>query len=449
MKISQCPAPKSPYHKRDFSICREPQDFDPLFKENVNDIADTMSEIMIVCGIHRCKAKLTKDIIVKAFEFYDIKRHQFESPENENSIYREHIVGDFESECQMTRIEALLAYCIVKRAVKAFYHGTPDHSIRSPIREAVIVKEQEFIWLHAARRTVFLFERYAHLFFDAQRNYPKQILSIYKELHGRLSNRADPVVIEDYHPRGCIRKIIHGTRSPTKKSEEKAKCVKTCQKSAELREYIENMPPKSWPIKSTVSVTNLSGGGPLVCHNQRMMANECDGIPPSKKRKEIKNQDLNVARCAQCNCPQLMCDCDIDRDTGVVAIDCSQGPFECQWVRVDKQDKPDPCIEKPEFHQCPVDCEQVENSSGDSDTSEYCECSAESEKDSDDDSVSNKTQEEFESSDNEENLTRIMPKNLPKKGNKTTCQHREISAIPAGVVGACKNVTVRNKQLKV
>uniref|UniRef100_A0A1I8MYB8 Uncharacterized protein n=1 Tax=Musca domestica TaxID=7370 RepID=A0A1I8MYB8_MUSDO len=441
MKVTQCLPPKSPYHKRDFSVCREPDDFDPLFKENVNDIADTMSEIMIVCGIHRCNAKLTKGIVVNAFQFYDTKRHRFESSENENSIYREQIVGQFERDCQMTRVEALLAYCIVKRAVKAFYHGTPDHSIRNPIREAVILKEQEFIWLHAARRTILLFGRYSHLFFNAQRNYPTQILNIYKGLHGRISDRADPVIIEDYHPRGCVKKIIHGTRSLPKGGNKTPKCVDKCQKSAELREYIENLPPKRWPIESPLTPSNAA---PLACHNQRN--NEPEVTPPNK-RKEIKNKDLKVERCSQCNCPKLMCDCDIDPDTGVVAIDCSQGPFECQWVRMDKEDRPDPCIEKPEFHQCPIDCDRRENSSSDSDSSEYCECSAESEKDVDesDSFDSYKTQEEYEPSDNEKNSVKILAKNLPKKRSTNICQRREIIQIPAKAVETKVNGDVVNK----
>ncbi|XP_061401732.1 uncharacterized protein LOC133337529 [Musca vetustissima] len=421
MNVIQCQPPKSPYHKRDFSVCREPNDFDPLFQENINDIADTMSEIMIVCGIHRCKAKLTKGIVIKAFEFYDNKRHRFENSDNENSIYREHIVRDFECECQMTRVEALLAYCIVKRAIKAFYHGTPERSIRNPIREAVILKEQEFIWLHAARRTILLFERYSHLFFNAQRNYPAQILKIYKGLHARLSERADPVVVEDYHPRGCVRKIIQGTKSPPTTNEETPKCVERCRKSSNLKEYIENLPPKSWPIKSPLTLRN---SGPLVCHNQRIMDIQSEDFTRPKKRREIRNKDLNVERCAQCNCPQLMCDCDIDRDTGVVAIDCGQGPFECQWVRMDREDKPDPCIENPEYHQCPVDCEQNKTSTDESDTSEYCECSAESEKDTDAgrNNDANLTQEEFEPSDNEGYFTQIMSKNISKNKNATVCQ---------------------------
>lgn len=45
MTTSKCQPPKSPYHKNDFCICRDPSTFDPLFMENVNDIANTLAEV--------------------------------------------------------------------------------------------------------------------------------------------------------------------------------------------------------------------------------------------------------------------------------------------------------------------------------------------------------------------------------------------------------------------
>lgn len=45
MKVNNCQSPKCHYQIHDFSVCTEPNDFDPLIKENVEDIADTMSEV--------------------------------------------------------------------------------------------------------------------------------------------------------------------------------------------------------------------------------------------------------------------------------------------------------------------------------------------------------------------------------------------------------------------
>ncbi|XP_023292720.2 uncharacterized protein LOC111676068 [Lucilia cuprina] len=414
--------PKSPYHKHEFNICTEPTSFDPLFMENINDVADTLVEIMIICGIHRCKAKASKSTVIKSFQFYDIKRHRFDvAIENEKGISRNDMICNFQCKCMMTYIEALLAYGIVKRAVKAFYHGTPDFSIRSPITEAVILKEQEFIWQHAATRTVQLFEPYEHIFFNAHQNYAQLIVKIYKELHNRIKSRADPVLIEDYHPRGCVKKVVIGTKSPPKLDGEKPRCVEKCGKIEEMKNYIKILPDKKFPLK------NVSKSCEFIFGYKKLSP---PPLPPSEAqtniKKTAKKYEVNLPRCYQCNCPKLICDCDIETDTGILAIECSQGPYQCQWVRIDKNDKPDPCIEKRELHQCPIDCPTSESSS-EEDENQWCECSEGNESDENRETVE---EQEFEETDNEESFERLMPKNLPKRKSTYECEKREISKLP-------------------
>ncbi|XP_075161093.1 uncharacterized protein LOC142233918 [Haematobia irritans] len=365
---------KNPHLGDHLNKSRGFRNFDPLFKENVKDIADTIAEVMVVCGIHRCKAKASRFVVVKAFQFYDIKRHSFTSALNDVSILRDDIVGDFESRCQMNRIEALLAYCIVKRALKAFYYGQPDHSIRSPVTEAVLLKEQDFVWQHAARRTAMLFERYEHMFFNAQRNYASQIVSIYKELHKRLKSRADPVILEDCTPRGCVQRVISGTSSPVKFEKDNRKCEKHCAKSQGLKKSIDSLPYKKFPIITSHSPSDTC---PQRSQKPLVTSKVTEDCSPPKRRKEVNNEELHLPQCSKCNCPKLMCDCSINRNTGHVAVDCGEGPLRCQWFCVQKPEK----FVKPEFHQCPVDCVTSEESCG-SDSSEYCECSNESPKDS-------------------------------------------------------------------
>lgn len=363
---------------------------------------------MIVCGIHRCKAEATKSTIVKAFQFYDVKRHQFE--EMSFGISREDIVCSFRRKCSMTYMEALLAYDIVKRAVKAFYNDTPDYSVRSPVAEAVILKEHQYAWQHAARKTARLFEKYENVFFNAHHCYSQQIVKIYNQLFDRIRNRADPVIVEDFHPRGCVRK-----------ESKNQKCVVKCQKE-KLQEYIKNLPTKTFPIKNDELSTQMCD---LVFNTKSSPKSKYE---PKKVEKKPKNVDLNLPRCYQCNCPKIICDCAIQPDTGIVAIDCSQGPFECQWFRIDKEDKPDPCIEKSEFHQCPVDCLSTDESSESNDGTGYCECSNES--DSEESDNKGVEREVYEMSDNEENINRMMPTDMPKRVNCHKHQTRNISKLP-------------------
>ncbi|KAM7356584.1 uncharacterized protein ACRADG_002264 [Cochliomyia hominivorax] len=394
--------PKSLYHKHEFNVCTEAMSFDPLFLENINDVANSMVEIMTTCGIPLCKAKLAKPVVISSLKFYDIKRHRFSAVE-QDGLCKNYITNIFKCECLMTSIEALVSYMITKRAIKAFFHGTLDYSIRNPITEAVILKEQEFIWQHAANRTIHLFEPFEHAFYNANSNYEKKINEIYKRLYERLKQRADPVVIVVDHPKGCIKKVIEGTKSPEKMNKEKPICVEKCRGSEILRTYVNSLPAKVFPLKDRLQL-------------------------PPKKDKKPKNIDLNLERCYQCNCPQLICDCNIEPETGKLVIDCSQGPFNCQWFRVDKQNKPDPCIENRELHQCPVDC-ATSDSSSESDESQYCEC-ADEEVWSENEKVADGEAEEFENNDNEQHLDKFVVKDLPKRGNRGQCQIRAISKLP-------------------
>lgn len=46
-----------PYHKHDLNTCAEPSFHDPLFMENINDIANTMSEVCKIFDLESEKYK--------------------------------------------------------------------------------------------------------------------------------------------------------------------------------------------------------------------------------------------------------------------------------------------------------------------------------------------------------------------------------------------------------
>uniref|UniRef100_A0A1B0AVN6 Uncharacterized protein n=1 Tax=Glossina palpalis gambiensis TaxID=67801 RepID=A0A1B0AVN6_9MUSC len=435
--------PKSPYYKYDFSVCTPSGQFDPLFIENVLDISDALVEIFRICGIPTCKARIARSIVVKAFQFYDVKRHRFcVKPEEDGSIHRKDIVDEFQCRCWMSRLQGLLAYALLKRVMKAFFLQTPDHSIRSAIIEALVIKERRYAWEHAARKSIRVFEHYRHAFFKACPNYKERIFQTYRELYERLYKRADPIIVEDYHPRGCRKRIIIGTQSPPKYQEEKQKCVQKCQRTNELKEYLKTLPPKRLPIAASCFKLPLPCN--LICppkiakkkYENVKSYEQCEYEEKMRrKRKEAKNVDSNLPRCYQCDCPKIICDCDIDPTTGIVATDCSQGPFQCQWVRMDKAERPDPFIRKPEFHECPVDC-LISYSSSDSAVSDCCKCPTD-----DEDKLIISSSDECEdivyaSSDNEEKLEKLMKKDLPKRNpvdSKGTCNTtilRRISKLP-------------------
>lgn len=47
MLKSKWQPPKSLYYKNEFNMCTEPTTFDPLFLENINDVAETLIKVII------------------------------------------------------------------------------------------------------------------------------------------------------------------------------------------------------------------------------------------------------------------------------------------------------------------------------------------------------------------------------------------------------------------
>lgn len=47
MLKSKWQPPKSLHYKNKFNICTEPTTFDPLFLENINDVAETLIKVIL------------------------------------------------------------------------------------------------------------------------------------------------------------------------------------------------------------------------------------------------------------------------------------------------------------------------------------------------------------------------------------------------------------------
>lgn len=356
---------------------------------------------MIVCGIHRCKAKASKHFIVDAFQFYDVKRHTTKHiNEYENGIGRTNFVRDLEKNCLMTTMEALLAYVIVKRAIKSFYHNTPEHGLRNAVAEALHIKEQEQIWIHAAKRIIQIFKTYKHEFFRANNNYRNQIINIFKSLHDRMKSRADPVIVDDCHVTGCGKKrVIIKTKSSQENSN------KINKGATYERPLSRDQQKKIFVLKSCHSLPNPC---PVLCNNRKEQQTSLTDM--KFKAKTICNKtDRKLQFCKQCKCPQILCDCKIQQNTGLLAIDCSQGPFQCQWVHTNKRRKSDLCIEKPEQHICPVDCQLAYVPSGYKLHYESMDMD-----------------EMYESSDNDDKVERITTSKLKSHRNRESCIRKVI-----------------------
>lgn len=88
-----------------------------IFMENVYDVAETLAQIMVICGIHQAKAKAAIDVIIYSFIHYDEIRHRIDTVPRKR-LCKEDLIHDLGRKCLMSRMEAQLTYSIIKRAFK-------------------------------------------------------------------------------------------------------------------------------------------------------------------------------------------------------------------------------------------------------------------------------------------------------------------------------------------
>ncbi|XP_037934179.1 uncharacterized protein LOC119668667 [Teleopsis dalmanni] len=299
------------------------------FLNNIKDIAATLVKVMIVCGVDKCNAALSAEVVIHAFLYYDdILRGIGVVPKKR--LRREDLMYKFTTDCNMTLSESHLSYAIVKRAFKAFYYGTTEGGIRNTLLEAKLVHTQECLWVHAAKRTAEVFSEYEGMFYNAYSKYERHIMCLYKHLFDRIQRRAEPIAGD----------------------------VCTCEDCFDSTEVKYAIPIE--PVKT--AYPDSKACAQLICNKtDKDIVDDNDENVCLEEEQEEKCTDsdetVKLPRCLKCTCPKLICECDVDPVTGVQNVDCGQGPFQCKWFRV--KNKPidlSKRLDRPQHHQCPVDC---------------------------------------------------------------------------------------------
>ncbi|XP_004530989.1 uncharacterized protein LOC101452067 [Ceratitis capitata] len=320
-----------------FCNCPDKSGHGTIFMENIYDVAETLAQIMVICGIHQAKAKAAIDVIIYSFIHYDEIRHRIDTVPRKR-LCKEDLIHDLGRKCLMSRMEAQLTYSIIKRAFKAFYHGTSEGGIRNPILEAQMVHSQECLWVHAAKRTAQIFASYEGLFFSAQKNYEALIKCLYKKLYDRLQSRTNPLIMSDCLCKGCVQRTVMELPKPSRSM------------------YSIHGPISDEENLRVLPVVNGAGTEAAgACEINKITTDKnCNTVNGT-----VSSTSLSLPRCYKCNCPRLICDCDVNQETGVVKDDCGQGPYKCQWKRMDENDVAlkRPCLELPVEHECPIDCD--------------------------------------------------------------------------------------------
>ncbi|XP_055906213.1 uncharacterized protein LOC129941564 [Eupeodes corollae] len=115
------------------------------FIERLLDCSATIVRVLSICGIHECKAKAAGDVIIFGFLHYKVVQDPVRDVLRKK-LRKDDIFHDLGRKCRLNRVEAHLAYSIIKKAFKAFYYKQTADNYNPDF-----ISEEE--WMRAAEKT--------------------------------------------------------------------------------------------------------------------------------------------------------------------------------------------------------------------------------------------------------------------------------------------------------
>ncbi|XP_005191438.1 uncharacterized protein LOC101893615 [Musca domestica] len=171
----------------DCECVRDDLNVSSMFLENLLDLSHSLAQIMILCGIHECKAKTSVDIITYAFLHYDLVCYCLDAKPTKR-LRKEDIFHELGRKCLMNRVDAHLAYSIIKRGFKAFYYRPHEEEGCREANDKPSFSE-ECLYVHAAKKTAEAYAQFDGLSCDEQRGVEAKIKVIYKKFYDRMQSR--------------------------------------------------------------------------------------------------------------------------------------------------------------------------------------------------------------------------------------------------------------------
>lgn len=212
-----------------------------IFLENVIDLANTLAQIMIICGIHECKARSTVDVTTYAFLHYDQVCYCLDT-EPKKRLRKEDLFHELGKRCLMNRVEAHLAYNIIKRGFKAFYYKrkeTEKDECGNKIEEDKFA--DECLWVHAAKKTAESYARFDGLSCEEQLGYEAKIKVAYKKFYDRMKTRMSQPEGDDCNCCFCAKKrghLVYAKVPCGKKKETKKHVCPICCKKKDKKKFV-------------------------------------------------------------------------------------------------------------------------------------------------------------------------------------------------------------------
>ncbi|KAH8270846.1 hypothetical protein KR018_006827, partial [Drosophila ironensis] len=351
---------------------------DEVFKEyrrlDIEDVTDSVMKVMRICGLKPWEVKRSVDVIRRSFQYFEEVRERIDRVPRKR-FGKESFMHGLAQEAKMNRMDAQMAYAIVKRAFRALYYGTGEDGKRFICQQDYLTHTQECLWLHAAHRTAQIHAVLAGMSISEQEQFEERIECVYKNLYDVLQTR---VVFAD--------EVVCNCAKPPEEKFSKQVSVVGSVYTAEVEVLYEklDMPVSSLPSKSsmkpdsTVRTANQSSASSK--HNYGLKKARPPLSPATSRTLSLNSNRATVPE--KCNCPGLRCFREEGeaREMPDITAECSQGPYICRWLPYTEEDDkfPEHCHPFPPMEVlCPPCEDEVSCDSECTCTCKVCTCQPE------------------------------------------------------------------------
>ncbi|KAI8038550.1 uncharacterized protein LOC128255046 [Drosophila gunungcola] len=324
-------APKCPCHQPEKRDCGE----DSMAKLaeyrrlDIEDVTDSVMKVMRICGLRPWEVKRSAGVIKRSLQHYEEVIQRIDRVPRKR-FAKESFLHGLAHEAHMSRMDAQMAYAIVKRAFKAFYHGMGSEGRRYTCLQDKMTHGEECLWLHAARRTAEIHAALAGLMHSEEMLFEEPIECVYKGLYDVLQTR---VVWADNMTCTCGLQTANQSHLPSNTA--------SMTTQMEVLYARENMGASSAPSKtSTRAGTQKNSTAVSTASSRHNHSLKKADQTLSRKQTPLSGSSTTKVSLPKCKCPHLRCcrEGGEARESPEITAECSQGPYICRWLPFTEED---------------------------------------------------------------------------------------------------------------
>ncbi|XP_017072656.1 uncharacterized protein LOC108108916 [Drosophila eugracilis] len=323
--------PKCPCHLPDRGDCGDQNKnlHDEYHQLDIEDVTDSVMKVMRICGLRPWEVKRSVGVIKRSLQHYEEVIQRIDRVPRKR-FAKESFLHGLAHEAKMSRMDAQMAYAIVKRAFKAFYYGTGLEGRRYMCLQDKLAHDVECLWLHAAQRTAQIHAVLAGHMYSEELLFEERIECVYKSLYDVLKSRfvwADNLICT------CGQTATNLSRVPSI-------AASSMTGQMEVLYAKQNMNPSSFPSKTSTRVATQKASAVVSSVSSRHNYSLKRGEQMSNKRTPVSGSSTTSASQPKCTCPRLQCCREFGeaREAPDITAECSQGPYICRWLPFTEED---------------------------------------------------------------------------------------------------------------